>query len=1332
MAVAAIGQVETFDADRESIAAYLERIDLFLAANAIPDDRKVPVFLTLVGGQTYALLRDLLSPVKPSVKTLAQLKETLKKHYEPKKIIMAERFRFHQRRQEPGETVAKFEAELRKLASRCEFGEGLEDALRDRLVCGLREEVHRKRLLAESELTLSKALTIAHSLELAEQNARELRGAVSSSAVHQVSHSRTPYKGPAQCHSSSKPQGHGKECYRCGSTDHLAATCRFIDTICHQCKKKGHLARVCRSAKSKGGHKGARPQGSRTQRLATVEVSEEADLPIMCLGSRRTDPMVVEVGVEGVPVSMEVDTGAAVSIMSLKQQQELFLDGQLQPAGIALHTYTAQRVEVVGSLPVHVVYKDQEKELSLVIVKSEGPALLGRDWLAHIRLDWALLAYQTRGNLPLEELLHKYEDVFREELGTVKSVQVNLKLKENSQPKFFRPRSVPFAIKDAIGKEIERLESSGVLEKVEFSKWATPIVPVPKKDGSFRLCGDYKVTLNPALEVDQHPLPKPEEIFASLAGGQSFSKLDLSQAYQQLPLDAASSELVTINTHLGLYRYTRLPFGVASAPAIFQRTMDAVLHGLPRVMCYLDDIILTGSTEAEHLATLATVLERLRSHGFRLKRQKCSFLQPSVEYLGHVVDAQGLHTTRGKQQAMADAPTPTNLTELRSFLGLVNYYGRFISNLATRLQPLTQLLHKGESWKWTVECETAFRDIKAVLSSSQVLAHYDPSLPLSLAADASPYGVGAVISQQYSDGSERPIAYASRTLTASEKNYPQIEKEALALVFGVKRFHQYLYGRKFCLITDHKPLTTILASDQAIPSLSAARLQRWAILLSAYRYDIRFRRTQDHANADGLSRLPVSVPPGEEFSSVAACFNLAQINSLPVTAGAVATATRQDPLLSKVLLYLRQGWPASVPAELQLFSSRRLELTVESQCLLWGIRVVVPQKLRASVLKELHSDHGGMVRMKSVARSYFWWPGLDKDVEGIVKSCQSCQAVKSAPSSAPLHPWVWPEHPWQRVHIDFAGPFKGRMFFLLIDAHSKWPEIHEMPSTTADRTIAVLRHIFAAYGLPQQVVSDNGPQFTSGEFMDFLQSNGVKHVRTAPYHPSSNGAVERLVQTFKQSMKAGEGDGRPLQHQLQSFLMSYRSTPHATTGVSPASLFLGRPIRTRFDLLRPNLGERVCVSQGKQKSHHDRKGTLREFAVGARVMVRDGRDAFRWVPGTILERRGPVSYVVELDSGVVGRKHVDHIRAWEEQDSDLPSATQTPTPEPIDVLPPVSLPEETVVAGTDSSVESVSPSQENPVSSSGLPPQPSAEDTRRPPQVRRSTRVRRPVDRFTF
>ena len=198
---------------------------------------------------------------------------------------------------------------------------------------------------------------------------------------------------------------------------------------------------------------------------------------------------------------------------------------------------------------------------------------------------------------------------------------------------------MPFAIKEAVGREIDRLEEIGVLERVEFSRWATPIIPVPKSDGTFRLCGDYKVTLNAFLEVDQHPLPKPEEIFASLARGQRFTTLDLSQAYQQLVLDKASKELVTVSTHQGLYRYMRLPFGVASAPAIFQHTMDQVLHGLPGVMCYLDDIIITGATDQKHLSNLAAVLERLRVKGFRLKKDKCHFMQTTVEYLGHVIDA---------------------------------------------------------------------------------------------------------------------------------------------------------------------------------------------------------------------------------------------------------------------------------------------------------------------------------------------------------------------------------------------------------------------------------------------------------------------------------------------------------------------------------------------------------------------------------------------------------------------------------------------------------------------------------------------------------------------
>ena len=322
-------------------------------------------------------------------------------------------------------------------------------------------------------------------------------------------------------------------------------------------------------------------------------------------------------------------------------------------------------------------------------------------------------------------------------------------------------------------------------------------------------------------------------------------------------VEEESRPFVTVNTHQGLYRYTRLPFRVASAPALFQKLMDRVLQGIPGVACYIDDILICGKDDTSHLTTLAEVFRRLEAHGFRLKREKCEFRMPSVEYLGHLIDQDGIRPLPSKVAAIDRAPAPTNVQELRSFLGLLNYYGKFISNLATLIHPLNELLKTSKKWDWTEECAKAFEQAKKQLSSGQLLTHYNPSLPIHMAADASAYGVGAVISHMFPDGSERPIAFASRTLTASEKNYAQLEKEALSLVYGVKKFHQYLYGRKFVLITDHKPLTTILGPKKGIPSLAAARLQRWAILLSAYDYTIKYKSSQDHCNADGLSRLPL-------------------------------------------------------------------------------------------------------------------------------------------------------------------------------------------------------------------------------------------------------------------------------------------------------------------------------------------------------------------------------------------------------------------------------------------------------------------------------------------
>ena len=358
------------------------------------------------------------------------------------------------------------------------------------------------------------------------------------------------------------------------------------------------------------------------------------------------------------------------------------------------------------------------------------------------------------------------------------------------------------------------------------------------------------------------------------------------------------------------------------------------------------------------------------------------------------------------------------------------------------------------------------------------------------------------------DGMERPIAYASRSLNKAERNYmySQIEKEALSLVWGVKKFYMYLYLREFTLVTDHKPLTSLFSTSKGIPTMAASRLQRWALILMGYNYNIQFRSTGKHSNADALSRLPQAetVAPSSDGASI---HQVQQIEATYLDVQRIANGTRKDPILSKVLLAVKNGCPETVPAELIPYFHRRDELTVEQDCLLWGARVVIPTKLQEIMLKLLHDTHPGMVRMKTLARSYVWWPRIDKALENVVHTCQTCQQTRNEPRKALLHLLEFPARPWQRVHVDFAGPCQGRMWLIVVDAHSKWPEVIPMTSTTATKTIQELRLIFARWGLPEQLISDNGPQFVSEEFAEFSRTNGIKNIRVAPYHPSSNGAV---------------------------------------------------------------------------------------------------------------------------------------------------------------------------------------------------------------------------------
>ncbi|UYV63245.1 hypothetical protein LAZ67_2003535 [Cordylochernes scorpioides] len=615
----------------------------------------------------------------------------------------------------------------------------------------------------------------------------------------------------------------------------------------------------------------------------------------------------------------------------------------------------------------------------------------------------------------------------------------------------------------------------GYLCEVASSKWATPVVVVPKKNKEIRICCDFKVTLNKYLDTAAYPLPTQQDLFSTLAKKKYFSKLDLRNAYLQLEMDPDTRPLLTINTHKGLFRFKRMPFGLANAPSYFQSVMDRVLSGIGGVICYIDDVLIATASIEEHLALLKTIFARL------------------AKPLDH------------KVQAIQKAKTPTNISELRSFLGLVNFYGKFIPNLPELLKPLHELLHKKRPWVWTKECGEAIDKCKNSITSERVLVPYNATLPLCLATDASQIGVGAVLSHII-EGQERPIMFASRTLSEAEQNYSQIEKEALAIIYGVTKLHQFIYGRKFILIIDHKPLVTILGSRSGIPTLSTSRLQRWALILSAYTYDIKFRRTQDHGNADLLSRFP------------------------------------------------------------------------------------------------------------AVARSHFWWPNLDTQIEFLVNKCRSCQQSQDEPNKGKWQPWRWSTRPWQRIHIDFANK-ENINLLIVVDSHSKWIEAIPMRETTTRKTIEQLRRLFSSYGLPEELVSDNGPQFTGSQMKGFLEGNGIKQTLIPAYHP---------------------------QNTLSKVLLAYRSTPHVTTGKTPSELFIGRALRTRVSLIHPSLASRVWDQQARQMKF-DRRTQLEEFQIDDLVWCKNFRGGDKWIPGKIVGKKGTRVYTI-LIHGQVKAYHRDQIR----------------------------------------------------------------------------------------
>ena len=836
-----IGSVGEFDPKKEDFYTYEMRLKIWMSVNKIDDDDKGKVLLALVGPEAFEIIMNQTAPDDPSTKPYADLVKIAKDYYDVTKNALTERQEFRARQQTPGEGISDYILALKRLSRHCNYGDQLNENLRDTFVGGLSSKQIKQKLFLIKDLTWAKAQSEALAMEAANRDAQTAATGGEQQTINKVSGMKKFFKPKKM----EQNKDSNNNCNRC-TGKHPEHKCPHKQSRCFKCNRYGHIATACHSRSQKNNQYQKRQQ----HMVTTGEETEEQEgglYNLFAIGAKAAPPYTEVVNVNGKNLSFMVDTAAAATVISDKLYRRHFAsEVSLKPCYTSLFGFTGQKVPVVGKILVKVQYEGQCKQLPIIVVEGDKQSLLGRDWMLEIKLNWSKILHSNRVNAvnvkgqnshsQVDNIVQKHLKVFETQvkLSQINNFTADVKLEKGSEPIFRKARPVPYSLLQKVESELGRLEKNGVIKKVKTSKWASPIVVAPKTDGNIRICGDYKSTVNTCVEDRTYPLPTADDIYAKLANGKYFSKIDLSSAYLQLALTEESKDKFTINTPKGLYQYERLPFGVSTAPSIFQSVMDQVLQGLNGVCCFLDDILRSTDSLENHVAVLDSVLQRLQNHNILAKKSKCEFAVKEVVYLGHRINASGLQPTEEKIQVITSAKIPSNVSELRTFLGIVSYYQKFIPNLANRCAPLYKLLHKDTKWRWSDECEKAVSELKEALTSDTLLVHYDPNKPLLLATDASPVGVGCVILHIMEDGNERPIAYASRSLTSSERNYPQIEHEALGIVHGVKRFHKYLYGREFTLITDNQPLSRIFAENKEIPTLAALRLQRWGLILSAY------------------------------------------------------------------------------------------------------------------------------------------------------------------------------------------------------------------------------------------------------------------------------------------------------------------------------------------------------------------------------------------------------------------------------------------------------------------------------------------------------------------
>lgn len=1278
----------------EAWQKWLQQFNVFLKASGVAkesSDMKASLLVNLIGSEGYDVYTTFKFIKDENKECFDTLVRKFNAHFETKQNTTMARFKFFSRNQEEGESIDEYVTALKLLTQRCVFEHLEEGLVRDRIVCGVQDGKLRDRLLRADDLTLTRAVKICQANEMSTEEQKQIEGSkatggqvVSVDAMN-ARGVRTGRSGARGTASAGRPCGGGGSaggaggarqppramwrsgqqqrrgpesaasaakpnmlCSACGIARCDGYKCAAKNAMCFWCNEIGHFKNMCPKLRKRVLQLDAGAGGAGAESDdGGIEDNDGLYYVSALSGTKeRMDSKWYETLIfvgTGMKESFKLDSGSDLNVISVNTFQRLSLtENILNSDNTKAQSFCGNFIPIVGYCYLNCLYKSIKYKLRFVVADFDCQSVLGKYACEELGMVKRILSLNV----------DRYSDLFQG-LGKLPG-KYCIVVDKSAQPSVCPVRKIPIGVRDKLLLELVRMENMGVIRKVSHpTPWVNAIVVAAKKDGTIRVCLDPR-PLNCVVRRAHYPLPTLTEIATKLEGAQYFSKLDARSGFWMVQLDDASADLCTFGTPFGRYQFLRLPYGINCASEVFHSKIRQILEDLDGVDSFIDDVIIWGSNKSQHDERLKKLLDRAREVGIKFNEEKCEFQVRKVSYLGHVFSAKGMSIDRSKVKAVEDMPVPKDRPSLERFLGMINYLSKFIANYSELALPLRNLLKKDTEWVWEAAQESAVRALQRAVCAAPVLALYSAREPVLLSVDASSRALGAVLLQ-----AGRPVEFASATLTDTQCRYAQIEKELLAIVYGLERFHQYVYGR--CDVTvesDHKPLEALFKKPlDSIP----ARLQRMMLRIQGYEFSVVYKPGKYMYVADALSRAALPELLTDKVSEEVeeqSCFLIENVRFSASKVDLIKDAMISDVECQLLIRYIQKGWPDNkyeVDERIRGQWSYRDSFGFVGGIIFKDNLVYIPKCVRTEMLNRLHDGHMGIDRCKRHAREVMFWPGMSRDVEAMVRRCRACAERAARPPREPLMPHHIPPLPWTKVGSDIFQ-YGGKYFLILVDYFSNFIEVNPLTNIGTRAVVTAMKDQFARHGVPQKLVTDNGPAYASKEFCEFSKMWDFEHITSSPNYAQSNGQSERSVQTIKNILIKSINSGSD----FYLGLLNYRATPR--NGISsPSELLMGRRLNTRLPShVRKLIPSRdndkdynsMLRNQQKDKTYYDRRAKrLPELSPGQPVLITgEGKRKCARIIGHAAQ---PRSYFVADSSGRQFRRNRRHLLKLPANDNEL-------------------------------------------------------------------------------